>query len=199
MARSYRVLPRVAAGLGLGLGLSSQLPHHGGAQAEPADLAFLGTAAVAGAMVAVAAGAASASSSSTTSSIVDAVGNTPLVELKSLSRATGCRILAKAEYMNPGGECLPPPAPPLTSPAAALTCHHVGRLHQGPGSAMADPRRREVGPAASGRNDLRRYRRQHRDRPCHVNKNDEFCIENEEYCIKNEELCITNEELCTKK
>ena len=36
-------------------------------------------------------------------SIVDAVGNTPLVELRSLSAATGCRILAKAEYMNPGG------------------------------------------------------------------------------------------------
>ena len=31
------------------------------------------------------------------------IGNTPLVELTSLSRATGCRILAKAEYLNPGG------------------------------------------------------------------------------------------------
>ncbi|KAG7390356.1 Conserved oligomeric Golgi complex subunit 2 [Phytophthora pseudosyringae] len=31
------------------------------------------------------------------------VGNTPLVELASLSEATGCRILAKAEFLNPGG------------------------------------------------------------------------------------------------
>ncbi|TMW63374.1 hypothetical protein Poli38472_002315 [Pythium oligandrum] len=31
------------------------------------------------------------------------VGNTPIVELKSLSEATGCTILAKAEFMNPGG------------------------------------------------------------------------------------------------
>ncbi|KAL4108973.1 hypothetical protein PRIC1_000680 [Phytophthora ramorum] len=31
------------------------------------------------------------------------VGNTPLVELTSLSKATGCRILAKAEFLNPGG------------------------------------------------------------------------------------------------
>eukprot|EP00746_Dinoflagellata_sp_MGD_P020722 gnl/MRDRNA2_/MRDRNA2_148320_c0_seq1.p1 gnl/MRDRNA2_/MRDRNA2_148320_c0~~gnl/MRDRNA2_/MRDRNA2_148320_c0_seq1.p1 ORF type:complete len:526 (+),score=98.94 gnl/MRDRNA2_/MRDRNA2_148320_c0_seq1:77-1579(+) len=31
------------------------------------------------------------------------VGNTPLVELRSLSRATGCRIIAKAEFLNPGG------------------------------------------------------------------------------------------------
>ncbi|TYZ62370.1 hypothetical protein PybrP1_004514 [[Pythium] brassicae (nom. inval.)] len=32
-----------------------------------------------------------------------AVGNTPLLELTSLSRLTGCRIYAKAEFMNPGG------------------------------------------------------------------------------------------------
>ncbi|DBA02402.1 TPA: hypothetical protein N0F65_007221 [Lagenidium giganteum] len=31
------------------------------------------------------------------------VGNTPLIELKSLSVATGCTILAKAEFLNPGG------------------------------------------------------------------------------------------------
>lgn len=31
------------------------------------------------------------------------VGDTPLVELQSLSRATGCRIVAKAEYLSPGG------------------------------------------------------------------------------------------------
>ncbi|KZS93910.1 cysteine synthase [Sistotremastrum niveocremeum HHB9708] len=32
-----------------------------------------------------------------------AVGNTPLINLTSLSRKTGCNILAKAEFMNPGG------------------------------------------------------------------------------------------------
>lgn len=31
------------------------------------------------------------------------VGNTPLVRLKKLSELTGCEILAKAEFMNPGG------------------------------------------------------------------------------------------------
>ena len=34
--------------------------------------------------------------------ILDAVGNTPLLELPTLSRATGCTILAKAEHLNPG-------------------------------------------------------------------------------------------------
>ncbi|KAF9432128.1 hypothetical protein BGZ76_011230, partial [Entomortierella beljakovae] len=31
------------------------------------------------------------------------IGNTPLIRIKSLSEATGCEILAKAEFMNPGG------------------------------------------------------------------------------------------------
>jgi cysteine synthase A len=37
------------------------------------------------------------------SGFVDAVGNTPLLRLGGLSRETGCEILAKAEFMNPGG------------------------------------------------------------------------------------------------
>ena len=36
-------------------------------------------------------------------SALDLIGNTPLVHLRSLSAATGCEILAKAEYLNPGG------------------------------------------------------------------------------------------------
>ncbi len=31
------------------------------------------------------------------------IGNTPLIRLKSLSEATGCEILGKAEFMSPGG------------------------------------------------------------------------------------------------
>jgi cysteine synthase A len=31
------------------------------------------------------------------------VGNTPLIKLESLSKITGCTILAKAEFLNPGG------------------------------------------------------------------------------------------------
>jgi len=34
--------------------------------------------------------------------VVDAIGNTPLIKLKSASEATGCTILGKAEFMNPG-------------------------------------------------------------------------------------------------
>jgi cysteine synthase A len=33
----------------------------------------------------------------------DAIGNTPLIRLRALSDATGCQILGKAEFMNPGG------------------------------------------------------------------------------------------------
>ncbi|MGA0600546.1 cysteine synthase A [Caulobacter sp. KR2-114] len=35
-------------------------------------------------------------------SVLDAIGNTPLIRLNRASDATGCEILAKAEFMNPG-------------------------------------------------------------------------------------------------
>ena len=35
--------------------------------------------------------------------VVDAIGNTPLIKLKRASEMTGCTILGKAEFMNPGG------------------------------------------------------------------------------------------------
>jgi cysteine synthase A len=35
--------------------------------------------------------------------IVEAIGHTPLITLKAASEATGCTILGKAEFMNPGG------------------------------------------------------------------------------------------------
>jgi cysteine synthase A len=34
--------------------------------------------------------------------VIDAIGNTPLIKLKQASEATGCTILGKAEFMNPG-------------------------------------------------------------------------------------------------
>ncbi|HZP92156.1 MAG TPA: cysteine synthase A [Burkholderiales bacterium] len=36
-------------------------------------------------------------------SIIDCIGDTPLVRLKRASELTGCEILGKAEFMNPGG------------------------------------------------------------------------------------------------
>ena len=34
---------------------------------------------------------------------IDSIGNTPLIRLKQASEATGCEILGKAEFLNPGG------------------------------------------------------------------------------------------------
>src|SRR5215207_9844814 len=34
--------------------------------------------------------------------VLDAIGNTPLIRLKRASEETGCEILGKAEFMNPG-------------------------------------------------------------------------------------------------
>ena len=36
------------------------------------------------------------------SSVVDAIGNTPLIKLRRASEETGCTILGKAEFLNPG-------------------------------------------------------------------------------------------------
>lgn len=36
------------------------------------------------------------------SNVVDAIGHTPLIRLNAASEATGCEILGKAEFMNPG-------------------------------------------------------------------------------------------------
>ena len=36
-------------------------------------------------------------------SVIDAIGNTPLIRLKAASALTGCDIYGKAEFMNPGG------------------------------------------------------------------------------------------------
>src|SRR3954464_7102285 len=38
----------------------------------------------------------------TARSVLDAIGNTPLIRLNRASELTGCEILGKAEFMNPG-------------------------------------------------------------------------------------------------
>src|SRR3989440_8325362 len=35
--------------------------------------------------------------------VIQAIGNTPLIKLRQASELTGCTILGKAEFMNPGG------------------------------------------------------------------------------------------------
>ena len=35
--------------------------------------------------------------------VTQLIGNTPLVHLKQVSERTGCTILGKAEFLNPGG------------------------------------------------------------------------------------------------
>ena len=42
--------------------------------------------------------------------IIDAIGHTPLIKLRQASEKTGCTILGKAEFMNPGGSVKDRPA-----------------------------------------------------------------------------------------
>ena len=37
------------------------------------------------------------------SGFIDSIGNTPLIKLVAASKATGCNIYGKAEFLNPGG------------------------------------------------------------------------------------------------
>src|SRR6202040_2430315 len=37
------------------------------------------------------------------SGFIDSIGNTPLIKLRAASKATGCNIYGKAEFLNPGG------------------------------------------------------------------------------------------------
>ena len=39
----------------------------------------------------------------TASDVTQLIGNTPLLHLKQVSEKTGCTILGKAEFLNPGG------------------------------------------------------------------------------------------------
>jgi cysteine synthase A len=61
-------------------------------------------------------------------SIVDAIGNTPLVRLRRASDATGCEILAKAEFMNPGQSVKDRPARQMILAAEAAGTLRPGGL-----------------------------------------------------------------------
>jgi hypothetical protein len=92
--RSYRVLKCSVAGLGVGVCVGAG-QQYGEVKAEGTSDWTMGAAGlVAGTILGSLAKAPTSGGHS--ASIVDAIGNTPLVELRSLSKATGCRILAKA-------------------------------------------------------------------------------------------------------
>ena len=54
------------------------------------------------------------------SDVIAAIGNTPLIKLRKASELTGCTILGKAEFMNPG--------PIRQGPRRPV--HHQGRDRQ---------------------------------------------------------------------
>jgi cysteine synthase A len=58
--------------------------------------------------------------------VVDAIGNTPLIRLRRASDATGCEILAKAEFLNPGQSIKDRPARQMI-----LAAEQAGTLRPG--------------------------------------------------------------------
>ena len=69
--------------------------------------------------------------------LVGAIGNTPLIRLRGVSEATGCNILGKAEFMNPGGSVKDRAALGLieaaekdgTAPALRVAAPLISRTH----------------------------------------------------------------------
>ena len=53
--------------------------------------------------------------------IIEAIGHTPLLKLRRVSAATGCTILGKAEFMNPGQS--------VKDRAALFIIKEIGRAH----------------------------------------------------------------------
>ena len=66
--------------------------------------------------------------------VVGAIGRTPLIKLRAASEATGCTILGKAEFMNPGGSVKDRAALPIIKDAVAS-----GALRPGGASSKARP------------------------------------------------------------
>ena len=60
------------------------------------------------------------------SSVLEAIGNTPLIKLRRASEMTGCTILGKAEFMNPGGSVKDRAALSIVEAAIAS---EIGRAH----------------------------------------------------------------------
>jgi cysteine synthase len=68
----------------------------------------------------------------TYASIVDLIGNTPLLRLKNASNATGCEILGKCEFLNPGQSVKDRPALGIVREAeAAGTLRPGGTIVEG--------------------------------------------------------------------
>jgi cysteine synthase A len=60
--------------------------------------------------------------------VIEAIGNTPLIKLRHASEATGCTILGKAEFMNPGGSVKDRAALAIVEDAIAKGLLHKGGL-----------------------------------------------------------------------
>src|SRR5439155_2467207 len=63
--------------------------------------------------------------------VVEAIGNTPLIKLRRASEATGCTILGKAEFMNPGQSV-------KDRPAKQMILEAERRRHLKPGGLVVE-------------------------------------------------------------
>ena len=68
---------------------------------------------------------------------IGAIGNTPLIRLEHLSDETGCEILGKAEFMNPGGSVKDRAAKWIILDAETVSYTHLQPCNWGVCGALA--------------------------------------------------------------
>ena len=85
-----------------------------------------------------------------------AIGNTPLIRLRRASEATGCTILGKAEFMNPGGS-----VKDRAGLAIILGAEQRGALK--PGGTVVEGTAGNTGIGLTLVGNARGYRSRHRD------------------------------------
>ena len=99
-------------------------------------------------------------------SVLEAIGNTPLIKLKGASEMTGCTILGKAEFLNPGQSVKDRAALYIIRDAERKGLLKPGRRHRrGHGRQYRhrarrwSPRRSATAPSSSSRKRRARKRR----------------------------------------
>ena len=99
---------------------------------------------------------------------IGTVGNTPLIKLRRASEETGCTILGKAEFLNPGGSVKDRAGARTSSrtPRSAACCGRAGSSSRAPPAIPGSGSRSSATPAATAPSSSCPRRRARKRRTC---------------------------------
>ena len=82
---------------------------------------------------------------------IDLIGNTPLVHLRRASEETGCTILGKAEFLNPGQSVKDRPPCSSSRTRSGVCCAPAGQIVEGTAGNTGSASRWSATPRAIAR------------------------------------------------